>query len=123
MFEYVMRSKLGDLLEGGWVAFYFSCGFVPALVGFVCGRWMPVWVRCIPLSFILTVGVCWVFGAGHSFEIYLFGNIVYVALCTYGLSRRARAEAKPFWSLRHFDWIAVAGGSLVIAAMYVKPTA
>jgi uncharacterized membrane protein len=57
----------------------------------------------------------------HGFEIYLLGNVLYIAMSAIGIAGRARRLKKRFWEFHHVDWMAVAGATVVYWFLYVPP--
>ena len=111
-------------LEGTVVGFYiFTIGFGPGLAGYVCGRWMPVYVRALPLLLVLASGYWWVRGSAHAFGHYVFANALYVVFTIVALSRRAKKMQVRFWSLSHFDWITALIATALMMIVYTKPQA
>ena len=122
--EYIWRYELRDWIEGGVMAFYaFTFGIGPAILGFCAGRWFPLWLRLVPLLFILPAGAWWVMHSDHFFSIYLLGNTLYATGVVVGLLRRAKKQEERFWGYAHVDWMTIAGGTIIMALMYVRPSA
>jgi hypothetical protein len=121
---YIWHHELREWIEGGVGAFYvFTFGIGPALFGYCFGRWIPVYVRAIPLLFMLPAGIWWVQYADHGFNIYIIGNVLYTAFLILGLMQRAKDRKVTFWSLHHFDWIIMAIATLLISMVYQHPAA
>ncbi len=111
-------------LEGTAVGFYvFTLGFGPALAGYVCGRWMPVYVRALPLLAVLASGYWWTRYSAHAFAHYLFANVLYVVFTILAMAQRAKKRQARFWSLNHFDWITAAIATALMALFYTRPQA
>ena len=118
--DYVYRH----CLEGTAVGFYvFTLGFGPAVAGYLCGRWMPVYVRALPLLAVLASGYWWTRYSAHAFTHYVFANVLYVAFTAAAISQRAKKMQSGFWSLNHFDWITAAFGTALMMLIYTKPQA
>ena len=119
-FDYIWRHSL----EATAVGFYvFTLGFGPALAGYLCGRWMPVYVRALPLLAVLASGYWWTRYSAHGFTHYLFANVLYVAFAVVAISQRAKKMQVRFWSLNHFDWITAAIATALMMLIYTKPRA
>lgn len=97
----VMASSVNDV-------YLYSVGLAPCAVGYSAGRYFPSWARALPLIPIVLAGTWYVLLRAHWFEVYWLGTIFYGACCFYGATRRSGCLSKPFWSLRHFDWILLA---------------
>jgi hypothetical protein len=118
--EYIWHYELRDWVQGGTAAFYFfTFGLGPAIVGYICGRWMPLWVRVLPLFVLLPAGVWWVLNHDHGFGLYSIGNLLYSYSCIRGLSRRAKHDEIPFWKCRHVDWIIVGAATVIMWIVYI----
>lgn len=110
-------------IEGSVFKFYsFSIFFGPAALGYICGRWLPIYFRILPLLFIIPAGIWWVLHSDHEFEFYVLGNLYYLSFCIMGLKRRAKVEKIGFWRLHHWDWIALAFATLIMIFTYTLPT-
>ena len=79
----------------------------PAILGYCLGRWTPLYIRIIPLPFILRLSMLWISTPGHLLEIYATGSWVYAYFCYRGLKRRAEDRDVGFWKVSPFDWLAV----------------
>jgi hypothetical protein len=105
--NYLPYFQLQGWLVLGLPLFYlFALGSIPAVLGYCLGRWMPFYVRVIPLLVILWV--CVQVGRtppGHLVEIYAIGNLGYAYFCRRGLKRKAEKLNVAFEDLPHFDWI------------------
>jgi hypothetical protein len=122
--EHILLYDLRDSIEGGVLAFYFlTAGIGPSLLGYFLGRWAPVYLRALPIPFILSAGVYWTLNSDHWFEIYILGNLLYVSFLIRGLKRRAHDNEVRFWSLPHFDWIAIGLGTIIMMLLYRFPSA
>ena len=122
--QYIWRYELRGWIEGGVGAFYFmTAGIGPALLGYCLGRWTPVYVRAIPLLFIIPAGMWWTLNSDHGFEIYVLGNLLYTGFLIRGLMRKARDREVAFWSLHHFDWITVGIATVLMMVTYRHPSA
>lgn len=118
--HHIWRYELRGWIEGGVGAFYFmTAGIGPALLGYCLGRWTPVYIRAIPLLFILPAGVWWTLNHDHWFEVYTLGNLLYAYSCARGLAQRAKYEQIAFWKLCHVDWILVATATVFMWVVYV----
>ena len=122
--DYILRFQLRDWLTHGLTVFYvFTVGIGPAILGYCLGRWMPFYIRVIPLFVILPVGVWWVMDSNHWIEFYILGNLIYAYFCTRGLKRKAETIGTEFWKLSHFDWLIVVIGTILMLLCYDMPSA
>ncbi len=118
--DYIWRHSL----EGTAVGFYvFTFGFGPAVAGYLCGRWMPVYVRALPLLAVLASGYWWTRYSAHAFGHYVFANVLYVLFTIVGVSQRAKKAKVRFWSVKHFDWIIAAIATALMMSLYTRPQA
>ena len=85
--------------------YLYSAGLAPCIFGYVAGRHLPAWLRVLPLIPIVLAGVWYVLLSAHAPEVYWLGTVLYTICCICGCRRRSDSSSKPFWSLRHFDWI------------------
>jgi len=97
---------------------------LPAVAGFVMGRWVPFAVRLLPVPFVLWRGYYWCRASDHHFGMaFLTPLAVYVIGDIVGLARRAEHAGKRFWQQYNLDWMALAAAGLTLAIMYLKPSA
>jgi hypothetical protein len=119
-FDHIWRHSLEGTAVGSYA---FAIGFGPALAGYLCGRWMPVFVRALPLLAVLASGYWWTRYSAHAFGHYLFGNALYVVFTVVAISRRAKKMQVRFWRLNHFDWITAVIATALMTLVYTKPQA
>ena len=98
-----------------WIGSY---GVIPFVLGFVAGRWMPAWVRAVPMVVILAAGLYWVEYSDHFFGWYIAGNLLYITGCLLAGWFRARSKRAGFWKVAQFDWIAILAGSAILWLSY-----
>ena len=79
--ESIYGYDLRSVIETGVGAFYwYTLGIGPLLLGYCMGRWAPVYIRAIPLLFIVPAGLWWMLYSDHFFSIYVIGNLIYTIL-------------------------------------------
>ncbi|OQY03372.1 MAG: hypothetical protein B6I25_08190 [Planctomycetales bacterium 4572_13] len=100
-------------------SFIFSFGLFPAFLGFICGRYLPLWARLIPVFFIILTGYWMCKFSDHGFSAYVFGTILYIIMCILGLALRAKHLKIRFMKLHHIDWL-VLSASLLIFVLVLK---
>ena len=117
-----------ELVEKSWEILLYSYALTflaaPAIVGYISGRYTNLVVRGFFALWITLAGylICTV--SAHGFlEAYFPGNLLYVGMCVLGLSMRARAKKKKFWSQHHFDWMLVGLATIVFRIFYIRPAA
>ena len=113
-----------ELTEGTVLMFYvYTAGFGPAVLGFLLGRWGPVFLRAIPLLFILPAGIYWIQNSDHFFGIYIIGNVLYTLFLVIGLIMKSHHRNVDFMDLHYFDWIIIAVSTFIMILAYQRPTA
>jgi len=115
-FNDIFHYQLMNWLTSGVIIFYvFTAGIGPALLGYCLGRWMPFYVRVIPLLFILWVCVgTGKYSPGHGSEFLAIGNLIYAYFCRRGLKRKAEDRNIAYEDLLHIDWIIVVIATILI---------
>ena len=115
---YPLECALGSTAKGVNAVYLYTAGLAPCLVGFACGRCLPVLARCVPLVFIIIAGLWFVLFRAHAFEVYWIGTALYALFVFIGVRRRAIFSSQPFWSLHHFDWMLVSLWVILFTASY-----
>ena len=103
-------------------SFIFSFGLFPVALGFICGRYLPLWARLIPVFFIILTGYWMCKYSDHGFFSYKLGTIFYIVMCVLGLHLKAKHLKKRFMQLHHVDWLALSAALLTFALIYVRPS-
>ena len=118
------EMQLRELIEAPVLySFIYSFGLFPAFLGFICGRYLSLWIRLIPVFFIILTGYWMCKFSDHGFSAYVFGTVFYITMCILGLNLRAKRLKIRFIKLHHVDWLTLSVALIIFLLVYVKPMA
>src|SRR3546814_5686998 len=72
--------------------------------GYLCGRWMPVYVRALPLLAVLASGYWWTRYSAHAFTHYVFANVLYVLFTAAAVSQRSDEHTSELQALMRISY-------------------
>jgi hypothetical protein len=113
--------ELYDLMEWTIIIFGLTAGILPAIIGYNCGRHLPLGARVLPAAWIILTGYMGCAGSYHYYYGFVWGMILYILFDAWGLHRRAKQLQKKFWDLHHVDWLSLGGAALVFMVIYTHP--
>ena len=123
MLGYIINEiTLREYTEHVILSLYGSSFFIlPVIFGFLSGRFLPAIFRISISIYIVIAGYFWCYYSDHYFQIYLIGNILYVATCIYGVKRKCNVLQKPFTKQLWLDFVLISCSTILLKLMYTHP--